>query len=88
MGKGDDKLKYIILKISDNKKEVEVADSGSEQDYEVFREKLVNSKDSKGKPAPRYAVYDVEYELGGGEGKRWVFFVPQFTPELNSDVSQ
>ena len=72
MGKGDEKLKYLIFKISDDKKRVEVADSGNEPDYEVFREKLVNSKDSKGKPAPRYAVYDVEYDLGG-EGKRWVY---------------
>ena len=70
MGKGDEKLKYIIYRITDNKKEVEVADYGNEADYEVFREKLVNSKDSKGNPAPRYAVYDVEYELGAGEGKR------------------
>jgi len=22
---------------------------------------------------PRYAVYDVEYDLGSGEGKRYVF---------------
>jgi hypothetical protein len=41
-------------------------------DYEVFREKLENATDSKGKPAPRYGVYDVEFELSGGEGKRYV----------------
>lgn len=64
------KTKYIIYKIADNKKEVVIDEVGEDQDYEVFREKLCSAKDSMGRPAPRYAVYDVEYELGGGEGKR------------------
>lgn len=67
------KTKYIIYKISDNKKDVVVDAVGHDQDYEVFREQLAASKDSQGRPAPRYAVYDVEYELGGGEGKRCAF---------------
>jgi cofilin len=64
------KPKFIIFKIADNKKEVVVDEISEEQDYEVFRTKLEEAKDSKGKPAPRYAVYDVEYSLGDTEGSR------------------
>ncbi|GMF76801.1 unnamed protein product [Aspergillus oryzae] len=70
MKKGD-KLKFIIFKIADNKKEVVVDEASTDQDYDNFRKKLEDAKDSNGKPAPRYAVYDVEYELGGNEGKRY-----------------
>lgn len=70
------KTKFIIFKIADNKKEVVLDEVSSDQDYEVFRSKLESAQDSKGNPAPRYAVYDVEYELGGSEGKRCVSPVP------------
>lgn len=70
-GSKTDKTKFIIFKIADNKKEVVIDESSKDEDYEVFRSKLEAAKDSKGNPAPRYAVYDVEYELGGGEGKRY-----------------
>ncbi|GAB1207531.1 hypothetical protein APSETT445_006251 [Aspergillus pseudonomiae] len=70
-GSKGEKPKFIIFKIADNKKEVVVDEVSSEQDYEVFRNKLAAAQDSKGNPAPRYAVYDVEYELGS-EGKREV----------------
>jgi cofilin len=69
LGRG--KTKYIIFKIADNRKEIVVEDMSDNPDYEVFREKLENATDSKGKPAPRYGVYDVEFELSGGEGKRY-----------------
>lgn len=72
-GKSGDKTKFIIFKISDDKKTVVIDEASKEQDYEVFRSKLESARDSNGKPAPRYAVYDVEYELSGGEGKRYVF---------------
>lgn len=65
------KTKFIIFKIADNKKEVVIDEVSQDEDYEVFREKLAAAKDAKGNPAPRYAVYDVEYDLGGGEGKRY-----------------
>ena len=48
-------------------------DKSGESDYEVFRDKLVNAKSvyrSKESKGPRYAVYDFEYELESGEGKR------------------
>ncbi|KAI9671198.1 MAG: cofilin [Caeruleum heppii] len=72
LGKGT--IKYIIYKLSDNNKEVVVEETSSDADWEVFRQKLVNakSKDKRGNEGvgPRYAVYDFEYELSSGEGKR------------------
>ncbi|KAJ5689971.1 cofilin [Penicillium macrosclerotiorum] len=82
--------KYIIYKISDDKKSVEVDHVGTDSDYEAFREKLAESKDAAGRPMPRYAVYDVEYDLGGGEGKRskiiFISWVPSETPTLWSMI--
>ncbi|KAL4883246.1 hypothetical protein BJY04DRAFT_28602 [Aspergillus karnatakaensis] len=84
------KPKFIIFKIADNKKEVVVDEVSEETDYEVFRSKLENAQDSKGNPAPRYAVYDVEYDLGGGEGQRskiiFISWVPESTPTLWSMI--
>ncbi|KAJ6037183.1 hypothetical protein N7540_001462 [Penicillium herquei] len=80
------KTKFLIFKISDDKKTVVLDKTGNEQDqdYEVFRTALDNSKDAAGNPVPRYAVYDVEYDLGGGEGKRskiiFISWVPSDTP--------
>lgn len=64
------KTKFIIFKVADNKKEIVLDDVSQDQDYEAFRSKLGDARDDKGNPAPRYAVYDVEYELPG-EGKRY-----------------
>ncbi|KAF7595662.1 hypothetical protein BBP40_005106 [Aspergillus hancockii] len=69
-GTKGDKLKFIIFKIADNKKEVVVDESSQDTDYEVFRNKLEAARDDQGNPTPRYAVYDVEFDLGGNEGKR------------------
>ncbi|KAJ5152142.1 cofilin [Penicillium capsulatum] len=84
------KVKYVIYKISDNKKDVVVDKVGEDHDYEVFRTDLENAKDSQGRPAPRYATYDVEYDLGGGEGKRskiiFISWVPSETPTLWSMI--
>lgn len=66
-------LKYIIYKLSDDYKEVVVEDKGTDPDWEKFQSKLMNARSGyKGKEGkgPRYAVYDVDYELEGGEGKR------------------
>jgi len=62
--------KYIIYKISDDQKEIVVDEIGKEADYNVFREKLVAAKEKSGKSRPSYAIYDVEFELEGGEGRR------------------
>lgn len=64
-------IKYIIYKISDDQKEVVVDETGTESDYDVFREKLIGKKEKNGKDRPSYAIYDVEFELGEGEGKRY-----------------
>ncbi|KAJ5635935.1 cofilin [Penicillium longicatenatum] len=84
------KTKYIIFKISDDKKTVVIDSIGKEQDYEVFRTALENCKNDAGKPMPRYAVYDVEYDLGSGEGKRskiiFISWVPSETPTLWSMI--
>ncbi|KAG8526184.1 uncharacterized protein KY384_000177 [Bacidia gigantensis] len=67
------KIKYIIFKISDDYKEIVVEDTSSEADWDKFQEKLLNAKSShRGKEGkgPRYAIYDLQYELEGGEGTR------------------
>jgi len=67
-------LKWIIFKISDDWKQIEVEEKSTDGSFEVFREKLLNakSKDRKGVEGigGRYAVFDVEYDAPGGEGKR------------------
>lgn len=68
-----DKPRFIIYKITEDYNNVEVEESSSEGDYEIFRQRLFSAVGSAGQPVPRYAVCDVEYDLGS-EGKRWVFF--------------
>jgi cofilin len=84
------KTKFIIYKISDDKKSVVVDEVGHDQDYEVFRSKLDAAKNANGAPMPRFAVYDVEYDLGSGEGKRskiiFISWVPSETPTLWSMI--
>ena len=67
-------IKYIIYKLSDDNKEIVVEETSNEPDWDVFRQKLVDakSKDKRGNlgAGPRYAVYDFDYELASGEGKR------------------
>ncbi|KAI9786199.1 MAG: cofilin [Geoglossum umbratile] len=67
-------LKYIIYKISDDFRTIAVEEAGTDKDWNTFREKLVNAK-TKGRGgeermAPRYAVYDFEYEAKDGSGLR------------------
>ena len=48
-------------------------EKSADGDWETFRSNLMNAKSKyKGKEGkgPRYAVYDFDYELEGGEGKR------------------
>ena len=87
--------KWIIFKISDDWKEIVVEETSTDPDYSKFREKLVNaqSKSKRGESAPlgvggRYAVFDVEYEAEGGEGKRskitFISWVPDDAPQYVS----
>jgi len=72
LGKGT--IKYIIYKLSDDNKEVVIEEQSNDPEWDNFRQKLesAESKDKRGKvtKGPRYAVYDFEYELSAGEGKR------------------
>ncbi|KAF2142764.1 uncharacterized protein K452DRAFT_286391 [Aplosporella prunicola CBS 121167] len=76
-------LKWIVYMIADNGKEIVVehtekkSDASQEEQWNAFREFLVNSKtkNKAGKEGPgaRYAIYDVEYDAPGGsygEGTR------------------
>ncbi|RAH64716.1 actin-binding ADF family protein [Aspergillus aculeatinus CBS 121060] len=81
-GRGPKKPRFVIYKISDDETTVELCESSSEPDYEVFLHFLCGAGDSTGKPMPRYAAYDVEYDLGeDGKRSRLVFisWVPQET---------
>jgi len=68
------KIKYIIYKLSDDYKEIVVEEASEDGDWDAFREKLINSKskNKQGKEGkgPRYAVYDLNYDLSSGEGSR------------------
>lgn len=57
------KFKFVTFVLNDKKTEIVVDQTSSEQDYEKFLEELPENE-------CKYAVYDFEYELGGGEGKR------------------
>ncbi|KAH7157055.1 hypothetical protein EDB81DRAFT_788748 [Dactylonectria macrodidyma] len=67
-------LKYIVFKLSDNYKEIEVEHTSKDADWEDFRDKLIKatSKNRAGVvgKGPRYAVYDFEYQLASGDGTR------------------
>jgi hypothetical protein len=69
------KYKYVIYKLSDDNKEI-VVDCTSEDgpEYDDFREKLINAQSKTKSGAvgkgPRYAVFDVQYDLASGEGTR------------------
>lgn len=67
-GKGGPK--YIIYKIADGNKEIDIDETGTETEWDVFREKMFSKQDANGKPRPSFAVYDLQYELGAGEGTR------------------
>jgi cofilin len=67
---GKNGTKYIIYKISDDLKEVVVDEVSKDDNYDVFREKLQNAQEKNGKSRPSYAVYDVAFDLDGGEGHR------------------
>lgn len=84
--------KWIIYKISDDWKEIVVEETSTDPDYSKFREKLLSAK-SKNKRGEegiggRYAVFDVEYDAEGGEGKRnkitFISWVPDDAPQYVS----
>ncbi|KAL2847209.1 cofilin, actophorin [Aspergillus pseudoustus] len=80
--RGASKPAFVIYKISDDNTSILVDESSLEKDYESFLQRLTSSVDAGGKPAPRYAVYDVEYDLKN-DGKRsstvFISWVPEET---------
>jgi len=68
------KFKYIIFKLSDDNRQIVVEEASPDKDWENFRQKLVNATTKTNTGAvgkgPRYAIYDFEYNLAGGEGSR------------------
>ncbi|KAL2890216.1 Cofilin [Ceratocystis lukuohia] len=68
------KYKYIIFKLSDDNKQIVVDEASEKDDWETFRNKLMNSTTKSKSGAvgkgPRYAVYDFQYTLASGEGER------------------
>jgi len=70
MGK---KLKWIIYKINNAKTTFEVDEQSDAGDYASLRTALLaKTRTVRGteKPDARYAVMDLEHDVGGGEGKR------------------
>ncbi|ODV67295.1 hypothetical protein HYPBUDRAFT_149039 [Hyphopichia burtonii NRRL Y-1933] len=57
------KFKFVIFKLNDSKTEIVVEETSTDSDYDTFLSKLPEA-DCK------YAIYDFEYEIGSGEGKR------------------
>ncbi|KAI1037990.1 hypothetical protein LB505_001518 [Fusarium chuoi] len=81
--KGSSKIKFVIFKITDDEQRVVVEETSPDAEYETFRQKLLSAVDKSGKSAPRYALYDVDYDLGE-DGKRtktiFISWVPQASP--------
>jgi len=71
------KYKYIVYKISDDKTKIIVDKTSTDPSYDTFLEELPEN-DCK------YAVYDFEYELGKGEGKRNKIVFFQWSPDTAS----
>ena len=57
------KYKFVIFTLNDEKTQIVVEQTSTEQEYDAFLEILPENE-------CRYAVYDFEYDIGGGEGKR------------------
>ncbi|KAJ5955840.1 hypothetical protein N7501_010119 [Penicillium viridicatum] len=67
--------KFIICKVSDDKKSIVLEETSTEKDWDFFRMKLYEAADKDGEPAPRYAIYDMEYDVGS-EGKQQQLTIP------------
>jgi len=67
-------VKYIIYKLSTDLKTIEVEKTGNDSDYDAFLKDLPEDK-------CRYAIYDFDYELPGGEGKRYKICFYTWSPD-------
>lgn len=57
------KYKFVLYCLNENKTEIVVKETSNDDSYDAFLEKLPESD-------CLYAVYDLEYEISGSEGKR------------------
>lgn len=57
------KYKFILFSLNEDKTKIVVKETSTNQEYDAFLEKLPEDD-------CLYAIYDFEYELGNGEGKR------------------
>lgn len=57
------KHKFVIFALNDAKTEIIVEHTSTDADYDTFLGKLPDAE-------CKYAIYDFEYEIGNGEGKR------------------
>lgn len=71
------KYKYVIYKLNDNKTEIVVDKTSTDDSYDAFLEEFPEN-DCK------YAVYDFEYEISAGEGKRSKIVFYQWSPDTAS----
>ncbi|KAL4939921.1 hypothetical protein BDV06DRAFT_224586 [Aspergillus oleicola] len=78
-----DNFQFLIFKITDDQKTVALEHSSPNSGYELFLQNLCSATDRSGKPAPRYAVYDVEYSLGE-DGRRCQMVFISWVPEHTS----
>ncbi|PWY83840.1 cofilin, actophorin [Aspergillus sclerotioniger CBS 115572] len=81
--RGANKPTCLIFKIAEDEQSIIVEESSSEKNYEAFLQKLTTAFDRQGNHTPRYAVYDVEYDLNE-DGKRtttvFISWMPDATP--------
>ncbi|GAA87771.1 cofilin, actophorin [Aspergillus luchuensis IFO 4308] len=81
--RGAGKPAFVIYKISDDEQSIMVEECSPEKNYEAFLQRLTSAHDNDGKPAPRYAIYDVEYDLNE-DGRRattvFISWMPDVTP--------
>ncbi|ODV85173.1 hypothetical protein CANARDRAFT_28470 [[Candida] arabinofermentans NRRL YB-2248] len=68
------KYKYIIYALNDKKTEIVVDKTSVDGSYDDFLEELPEN-DCK------YAIFDFEYEIGNGEGKRSKIVFYQWSPD-------
>ncbi|KAJ5164467.1 uncharacterized protein N7500_006297 [Penicillium coprophilum] len=67
--------KFMIWKISDDNQDIVVEETSTEEDYDAFVHKLWEATDNDGNPAPRYAIYDMEYHFGIAGKRNTTLFV-------------
>jgi len=86
-------IKWIIYKIDIDGKEIVVDESSTDQDYEVFRQKLIGVQSTwttkKGVVQTglggRYAVYDVAYKTDDGGERNKIAFIA-WVPDVASQI--